>query len=162
LNEKCFSFKDEKLIETFPNDNNKKYDKNIINNSNYIKINNANKNIMSIDKDSKHIDKQIIDKMNNESDRCFACLLGCNVSKRGYSPMRYNPYTKNELRIDDCGYLLDKYNELKASFDNENIGKFNTEKSMYHRLPKNNKNSKYNSLNNSRDNNKFVEKKIWK
>ena len=163
MNEKCFSFKDEELIENFPHNKNKKDVKNNNINKNYIKIDNNNNNMMYLDNEKKHLDKQIIDKINNESDRCFACLLGCNVSKRGYSPMRYNPYTKNELRIDDSGYLLDRYNELKASFDNENIGKFNIEKNIYHKIPKINNNSKYNSMNNSsRDNNKFVKKKIWK
>ena len=161
-NEKCFSFKNEELIENFPQDKNKKYVKNNNNNKNYIKIDNSNKNILSLDNDKKHIDKQIIDKLNNDSDRCFACLLGCNVSKRGYSPMRYNPFTKNELRIDDSGYLLDRYNELKVSFDNENFGKLNTEKNIYHKIPKTYNNSKYNSLNNSRDNSKSFKKKIWK
>ena len=161
MNEKIFSFKDEEHIENFLNDNNK-YDKNFINKSNNSKIGNNNKNILNIDNDKKQIDKQIIDTVNNGSDRCFACLLGCNISKRGYSPMRYNPYTKNELRIDDSGYLLDRYNELKVSFDNDNIGKFNTEKNKYHKIPKNNKNAKYNSLNNSRDNSKLIQKKIWK
>jgi len=164
MNKKCFSFKDEDLIENFPHNNNKKYVKNNNINKNYIKIDNNNNksNMLNIDNDKKLLDKQIIDKINNESDRCFACLLGCNVSKRGYSPMRYNPYTKNELRIDDSGYLLDRYNELKVSFDNENIDKFNKEKNIYHKIPKSNNNFKYNSLNNSRDNSKFVKKKIWK
>ena len=163
MNDKCFSFKDEELIENFPHNKNKKYVKNNNINKNNIKIDsNNNSNMLDIDNDKKLLNKQIIDKINNDSDRCFACLLGCNVSKRGYSPMRYNPYTKNELRIDDSGYLLDRFNELKVSFDNENIDKFNTEKNIYHKIPKSNNNFKYNSLNNSRDNSKFVKKKIWK
>jgi len=162
MNDKCFSFKDEELIENFPHNKNKKYVKNNNINKNNIKIDsNNNSNMLDIDNDKKLLNKQIIDKINNDSDRCFACLLGCNVSKRGYSPMRYNPYTKNELRIDDSGYLLDRYNELKVSFDNENIGKFNTEKNIYHKIPKSSNNFKY-SLNNSRDNSKFVKKKKWK
>ena len=161
MNEKCFSFKDEEIIENIPNDKNKKYIKND-NNKNYFKIDNNFRNISIIDNDKKHLDKKLIDITNNESDRCFACLLGCNVSRRGYSPMRYNPYTKNELRIDDSGYLLDRYNQLKVSFDNENIGKFNIEKNIHHKIPKINNNSKYNSLNNSRDNSKLLKKKIWK
>ena len=63
--------------------------------------------------------KELLDKMNNDGDRCVACLLGCNVSKRGYSPMRYNPYDKNVLRIDDSGDLLDRYNELRKNIIKE-------------------------------------------
>ena len=34
-----------------------------------------------------------ISNLNNKKDHdCFACTIGCSVSKRGYSTMAYNPY----------------------------------------------------------------------
>ena len=34
-----------------------------------------------------------ISNLNDKKDHdCFACTLGCSVSKRGYSTMAYNPY----------------------------------------------------------------------
>lgn len=114
------------------------------------KINNINNiNNVSIDKiDNRDLDKEIIDRINNENDRCVACLLGCNVTKRGYSPMRYNPYEKNVLRIDDSGDLLDRYNALKEQ-DKENKSTDNSKKRIF---------------NNSRSNSKSMKtkKKIWK
>ncbi len=36
-----------------------------------------------------------ISNLNDKKDHdCFACTLGCSVSKRGYSTMAYNPYNK--------------------------------------------------------------------
>ena len=35
---------------------------------------------------------------------CFACDLGCGVSKSGYSPMTYSPYHKKKKRRDITPY----------------------------------------------------------
>ena len=35
---------------------------------------------------------------------CFACDLGCSVSRSGYSPMTYSPYEKNKRRRDLTPY----------------------------------------------------------
>ena len=35
---------------------------------------------------------------------CFACDLGCSVSRSGYSPMTYSPYSKNFKRRDLTPY----------------------------------------------------------
>ena len=35
---------------------------------------------------------------------CFACDLGCSVSRSGYSPMTYSPYNKKNKRRDITPY----------------------------------------------------------
>ena len=35
---------------------------------------------------------------------CFACDLGCSVSRSGYSPMTYSPYHNKEKRRDITPY----------------------------------------------------------
>ena len=94
----------------------------------------------------------------NDKDKCVACLLGCNVSKRGYSPMRYNPKNKKEKRRNDSGDLLDKYNENRKA--NKNKSKENKRR----KLSKSSDNSIKGSSNNSRRNSKSMklQKKIWK
>ena len=149
---KCFTFQNDNYIERY-----KKDDGN--NNKNDDKI----KNKTNID-NNKDIDNELTGLMSNDCDRCVACLLGCNISKRGYSPMRYSPYNKKELRLDDSGELLDRYNELreKANKENENAKKKINIKNK-NKIPKNMENSKKNSLNNSRSNNSMkTKKKIWK
>jgi len=185
MNEKCFSFKNDNFIEKYKNNdnNNMKNNKNDKNNKNnkydkndndYNKNKNKNNSKNKINEDNnnnKDLDKDLIDRINNESDRCVACLLGCNVTKRGYSPMRYNPYEKNVLRVDDCGDLLDRYNELKEKEDNNIIKKEKNENQMISKsrnnsndkMSKSRDNSKKDILNNSRSNSKIkVKKKIWK
>ena len=149
MNEKCFSFKNENFIE--------KYKNNHIND-------NKMKNMINVDNSNKNIDQEFIDKINNEGDRCVACLLGCNVSKRGYSPMRYNPYDKNVLRIEDSGDLLDKYNEIKENVINkEKESQRKNERNNNHKIPKSRDNSKSNSLNHNKNSkSKSSKKKIWK
>ena len=118
INEKCFSFKEDNYIERYKNDLNKSNENNINNIHHISDININQKN-----------EKEIINKINNENDKdkdkCVACLLGCNISKRGYSPMRYNPNNKKEKRRDDSGDLLDKFYEEKEkknkSRDKRNI-----------------------------------------
>ena len=148
INEKCFSFKEDNYIERYKND------KNIFNNE----INNINK-ISEINTD-QNINKEFVNKIINENDKdkCIACLLGCNISKRGYSPMRYNPNNKKEKekRKDDSGDLLDIFNEKEKknkSKDKRNIN----------RVSKSKDNSLDNS-NNNRRNSKSTKtrKKIWK
>ena len=145
MNEKCFSFKNENFIEKYKN-----------NDINKEKM----KNLMNSENSKKNMDQELIDKINHDGDRCVACLLGCNVSKRGYSPMRYNPYDKNVLRIEDNGDLLDKYNELRENNiikDKENQRK--NERNNNHKIPKSRDNSKNNSFNNSKSNSKPLNSK---
>ena len=164
INEKCFSFKDENFIEKYKNNSINKDDKDQDKDKN--KNNNQNRNTINIDNniDNKNLDQNLIDKINNESDRCVACLLGCNVSKRGYSPMRYNPYEKNVLRIDDSGDLLDRYNELRENVIKEKEIQEKKEKNNIQKIPKSRDSSKNNTQNNSRRNSKSnkIKKKIWK
>ena len=164
MNEQCFSFKNENFIEKYKNNsiNNDDKDKNKDKNKNIT----HNKNTLSIDNNigNKNFDKNIIDKINNESDRCVACLLGCNVSKRGYSPMRYNPYEKNTLRIDDSGDLLDRYNELRENMIKEKENQEKKAKNNIQKIPKSRDSSKNNTQNNSRRNSKSnkTKNKVWK
>ena len=154
MEEKCFSFKNENFIEKY-----KKIDKNDEKNKYLINLDNNNKN------NNKDFDNELIDKMNDEGDRCVACLLGCNISKRGYSPMRYNPYNKNELRIDDSGDLFDRYNELKENMDKNKDNENKIKKIRnYNKISKSRDSSKNNTLNNSRNNSKSTKpkKKVWK
>ena len=97
--------------------------------------------------------------MNNDNNKCVACLLGCNVSKRGYSPMRYNPNNKKEERRDDSGDLLDILNEKKELSKNKS-----KEKRNYHKISKSKENSLNISSNNNRRNSKStkLQKKIRK
>ena len=154
INEKCFSFKndDDNFIERY------KKDKNDINNN---KI--RNNNIIKINPEI-HKEKEFINKINNQidndndKDKCVACLLGCNVSKRGYSPMRFNPNNKKEERIDDSGDLFDKYNEKKEKNKSKSKNKRNINKTSK---------SKESSLDNNSGNNRknksmTKQKKIWK
>ena len=138
INEKCFSFKDDNYIERYKNEKNE----------NNIKI----KNISEIEQ-KENIEKDFVNNINNDKDKCVACLLGCNVSKRGYSPMRYNPNNKKEERRDDSGDLLDKYNQKKEKSKNKFKHKRNFKTIS--------NNSKDNSLdvssNNSRRNNKSMQ-----
>ena len=39
-----------------------------------------------------------INRFKSKEKNCYACYLGCGVSRSGYSPMNYNPYTQNEHR----------------------------------------------------------------
>ncbi len=154
INEKCFSFKndDDNFIERY------KKDKNDINNN---KI--RNNNIIKINQEINK-EKEFINKINNQNDndndkdKCVACLLGCNVSKRGYSPMRFNPNNKKEERIDDSGDLFDKYNEKKEKNKSKSKNKRNINKTSK---------SKESSLDNTSGNNRknksmTKQKKIWK
>jgi len=154
LNEKCFSFKeDNNFIERYKKENN-----------NNIKINkiselNMNENIQE--------NKDIINNINDDKDKCVACLLGCNVSKRGYSPMRYNPNNSNkEERRDDNADLLDKYNKKKGkSIDNNKIKDVkNKNKRNFKTISKSGNSSLINSSNNSMRNSKSanLHKKILK
>ena len=154
INEKCFSFKndDDNFIERY------KKDKNDINN-NKIRNNNIIKIIPEINKEKEFINKinNQIDN-DNDKDKCVACLLGCNVSKRGYSPMRFNPNNKKEERIDDSGDLFDKYNEKKEKNKSKSKNKRNINKTSK---------SKESSLDNTSGNNRknksmTKQKKIWK
>lgn len=154
INEKCFSFKndDDNFIERYKKDkidiNNNK-----IRNNNIIKINpEINKEKEFINKINNQIDND------NDKDKCVACLLGCNVSKRGYSPMRFNPNNKKEERIDDSGDLFDKYNEKKEKNKSKSKNKRNINKTSK---------SKESSLDNNSGNNRknksmTKQKKIWK
>ena len=65
LNEKCFSFKeDNNFIERYKKDNNN------------IKI----KKISELNMDENiQENKDIINNINDDKDKCIACLLGCNV-----------------------------------------------------------------------------------
>ena len=147
---KCFTFQNDNYIERYKKDdgNNKKNNDKIKNKSN-------------ID-NNKDIDKELTGLMSNDCDRCVACLLGCNISKRGYSPMRYSPYNKKELRLDDSGDLLDRYYELRenANKQNENKNKKINIKNK-NKMPKSKENSKINSQNNN-NNSMKTKKKIWK
>ena len=147
---KCFTFQNDNYIERY-----KKDDGN--NNKNDDKI----KNKTNID-NNKDIDNELTGLMSNDCDRCVACLLGCNISKRGYSPMRYSPYNKKELRLDDSGDLLDRYYELRenANKQNENKNKKINIKNK-NKMPKSKENSKINSQNNN-NNSMKTKKKIWK
>ena len=149
LNEKCFSFKNEdNYIERYKNTQNE-------NNINNIKI----KEIPDI---NQKIDEKLYNKINteNDKDKCVACILGCNVSKRGYSPMRYNPKNKKEKRKDDSGDLFDKYNESKK------LNKNKSKESKRRRISKSKSddNSLVGSSNNSKRNSKSMklQKKTWK
>ena len=148
LNEKCFSFKnDDNFLERYKNTKN----------DNNIKINEINDISQKTDKKTeKKLDNKI--NIGNDKDKCVACLLGCNVSKRGYSPMRYNPKNKKEERRDDSGDLLDKYNENKKANKNK------SKESKRRKLSKSSDNSIKGSSNNSRRNSKSMklQKKIWK
>ena len=162
LNKKCFSFKEDNnnFIERYKND----------------KTNNNNVQIKQISElnNNENIpeNKDIINNnnINNENNKCVACLLGCNVSKRGYSPMRYNPNNNKEERRDDSADLLDKYNEKKEKKEKSANIKNNREKNNLNK--RNNKSTKaksgnsslINSSNNSRRNSKSINlhKKIWK
>ena len=42
--------------------------------------------------------------INEYLSSCFACDLGCSVSRSGYSPMTYSPYEKNKRRRDITPY----------------------------------------------------------
>ena len=79
----------------------------------------------------ENTEKDFINEVNNDNNKCVACLLGCNVSKRGYSPMRYNPNNKKEERRDDSGDLLDILNEKKELSKNKS-----KEKRNYHKISK--------------------------
>ena len=59
--------------------------------------------------------------------KCFACNLGCGVSKSGYSPMNFSPY--NNLIRRRSITPLKNYNQLKKSkkTTNANIRKINME-----------------------------------
>ena len=43
-------------------------------------------------------DMHNINRFKLKEQNCYACYLGCGVSRSGYSPMTYNPYTQNERR----------------------------------------------------------------
>ena len=154
INEKCFSFKndDDNFIERYKKDKND-INNNKIRNNNIIKINQEiNKEKEFINKINNQIDND------NDKDKCVACLLGCNVSKRGYSPMRFNPNNKKEERIDDSGDLFDKYNEKKEKNKSKSKNKRNINKTSK---------SKESSLDNTSGNNRknksmTKQKKIWK
>jgi len=117
MGEKCFTFKNEDFIGNNSNTNSNRYYKN----SNYLK------NLINTENNKRDIDKELIEKMNKENDRCVACLLGCNVTRRGYSPMRYNPNNKKELRIEDSSDLMERYNDLKDKIKKENLEKIDEE-----------------------------------
>jgi hypothetical protein len=153
IGEKCFTFKNEDFIGNNSNINSNRYYKN----DNYIK------NLINTENNKRDIDKELIERMNNESDRCVACLLGCNVTRRGYSPMRYNPNNKKELRIEDSSDLMERYNDLKVKTEKENLEKIDEERND-NKIPKSNSNSKSNLLNDNRNNSKSAKnkKKVWK
>ena len=117
MGEKCFTFKNEDFIGNNSNTNSNRYYKN----SNYLK------NLINTENNKRDIDKELIEKMNKENDRCVACLLGCNITRRGYSPMRYNPNNKKELRIEDSSDLMERYNDLKDKIKKENLEKIDEE-----------------------------------
>ena len=150
INEKCFSFKDENYIERYKNNN-----QNTINNINIKPISDINTNTNI----KENTEKDFINDVNNDNNKCVACLLGCNVSKRGYSPMRYNPNNKKEERRDDSGDLLDILNEKKELSKNKS-----KEKRNYHKISKSKENSLNISSNNNRRYNKStkLQKKIRK
>ena len=172
MDEKCFSFKNDNFIEKYKKNDKDDDDKNkyfINTDTHYKKIykdDDKNKYLINTDinKQNKDLDNELMDKINNEGDRCFACLLGCNVSKRGYSPMRYNPYNKNELRVDDCGDLLERFNMLKENSNKDNENKNKKERISSDKIPKSRDSSKNNNLSNSKRNSKSAKpkKKIWK
>ena len=148
INEKCFSFKndDDNFIERYKND---KSDNNKIKNNNIIKIN------QEINKEKEFINK-VNNQNDNDKDKCVACLLGCNVSKRGYSPMRYNPNNKKEERKDDSGDLFDEYKEKKEKSKSKNKRNIN-------KISKSKDNSIDNSSGNNRKNKSMTrQKKVWK
>ena len=154
LNEKCFSFKeDNNYIERYKKDNNN------------IKI----KKISELDENIQE-NKDIINNINDDKDKCVACLLGCNVSKRGYSPMRYNPNNSNkEERRDDSADLLDEYNKKKGkTIDSNKIkdksNKSNKNKRNFKTISKSGNSSLINSSSNSRGNSKSInlQKKVLK
>ena len=156
MNEKCFSFKNDNFIERYKKINNN--NKNIINNRN----DDDKKNMSNID-NNINLDNDILNMINNDSDRCVACLLGCNVSKRGYSPMKYNPYMKKVLRVDDSGDLLDRYYELKENTDKEGENTAKKNINNIKKIPRSRDNSKKNILDSNKSNNSMkTQKKIWK
>ena len=57
---------------------------------------------------------------------CFACNLGCGVSKSGYSPMNFSPYN-NLIRRRDITPLKENYRKKKKKSIKTNIKKINTE-----------------------------------
>ena len=148
LNEKCFSFKeDNNFIERYKKDNNN------------IKI----KKISELNMDENiQENKDIINNINDDKDKCIACLLGCNVSKRGYSPMRYNPNNSNkEERRDDSDDLLDEYSKKKGkTIDSNRIkdgnNKNNKNKRNFKTISKSGNSSLINSSSNSRRNSKSI------
>ena len=148
LNEKCFSFKeDNNFIERYKKDNNN------------IKI----KKISELNMDENiQENKDIINNINDDKDKCIACLLGCNVSKRGYSPIRYNPNNSNkEERRDDSADLLDEYSKKKGkTIDSNRIkdgnNKNNKNKRNFKTISKSGNSSLINSSSNSRRNSKSI------
>ena len=73
--------------------------------------------------------------------------------------MKYNPFEKKVLRIDDCGDLLDKYNDLKEKENKDNENKKPKEKNENKTISKSRNNSKINILNNSGNNPKTIKVK---
>ena len=148
LNEKCFSFKeDNNFIERYKKDNNN------------IKI----KKISELNMDENiQENKDIINNINDDKDKCIACLLGCNVSKRGYSPMRYNPNNSNKEEIrDDSADLLDEYSKKKGKTIDSNRIKDGNNKNIKNKrnfktISKSGNSSLINSSSNSRRNSKSI------
>ena len=149
MGEKCFTFKNEDFIGNNNNTNSNRYYKN----DSYIK------NLINTENNKRDIDKELIERMNNENDRCVACLLGCNVTRRGYSPMKYNPNNKKELRIEDSSDLLERYNDLKVKIEKENLEKIDEEGYNNKKISKSNNNSKSNLLNDNRNKSKSAKNK---
>ena len=51
--------------------------------------------------DSEEVKKlQFLNNSAEYKGNCFACDVGCSVSRSGYSPMTYSPYGKKEKRRD--------------------------------------------------------------
>jgi hypothetical protein len=160
MNEKCFSFKNDNFIERYKKNSN---NNNINNKKNINNKNDDNKKNMSNIDNNINLDNDILNMINNDSDRCVACLMGCNVSKRGYSPMKYNPYMKKVLRVDDSGDLLDRYYELKENMDKEDENTAKKNINYIKKIPRSRDNSKRNILDNNKSNNSMkTQKKIWK
>ena len=140
MNEKCFSFQN-------PYSNNEKDNKKIFVN----KINKPNNN-----------NEVNLNDIDLDNERCIACLLGCNVSKRGYSPMRFNPFDNSQIREDDCGEMFENVNAKiieKKELEKKELEKKEKEKNMAKSQEKNDiGNNKRNNKKNSKSKNKIPKK----
>ena len=157
INEKCFSFKNDNFIERYKNDNNI-INNNIENNENIKQNSDININEDKLE-DKKGNEQGFINTLNNGNEKCVACLLGCNVSKRGYSPMRYNPNNTKEVKKDDSSDLLDIYQKNKSKNEGNEKRKNNKISKSRDRVRDNSNKNKVLSSNNSRRNSKSMNPK---